>query len=98
MPPETVKLWALDVVPFEYDDAVNAVRRMGRTSKHPDLATFIECIREERDERLAAKVVRLPVSRQIASEATSDPEQALRNEVGRQLAIDMALHRVPPET
>lgn len=51
---ETALLWAQEIVEFELEDAMEATRLLGIAVKFmPSLATFIEAIRECRNERRA---------------------------------------------
>lgn len=98
IPAETARVWALEIEDFDYVDAQAGVRRMARTQSHPSLETLLESVKLERADRRRREQPRVHAVHHLTSEASADSEQALRNSIGKQLAIDIALRKVPPET
>lgn len=99
LPRESKIAWAEELKLFNYEDGIEGARVMARRVEHPSLKVLVECIDEARTCRAerarqaeGSKLLRL------APLAQPDPEQALRNRIGRQVAIDMALHRLPSGT
>ena len=92
MPTETVALWATEVVGFDFEDALTAVRAIGTNARFmPALAELVAEIREAQKEREVANRPALPAGQEhfidIAdwrrSVATPEQRTALSGFMGR---------------
>lgn len=61
IPPETLKLWAKEIVPYDLGDALEASETLGTMGRFmPSLAEFVDTIRDCRNARMVRDQKALP--------------------------------------